>query len=123
MQEFYRKCFLAHESLTGQIEWAQAEAAQSRERVLTQMVMDGTQGEAKGSTLEEEALAKLFEVHSQLAEALKQHDDLERMARDEWEMKEVRERSRKETRLDRNVSHGSHKLKPSRSKLTDTCRI
>lgn len=101
-QEFYRKCFLAHESLTNQIDWAQAEASQSRE----QAIMDAS---AAGydpppmSTPEEQALGTLFEAHSQLAEALKQHDDLERLARDESELREVRERSKKETRMDRSV--------------------
>ena len=56
-----------------------------------------------GSTAEEEALGTLFETHGALAEALKQHDDLERLAVDEMEMREVRERSKKETRMNRNV--------------------
>lgn len=55
-------------------------------------------------TIEEKALAKLLEAHGLLSEALTQHDDLERMARDEMELKEVRERSKKDTRMDRNVS-------------------
>ena len=104
LQEFYRKCFLANESLTNQIEWAQAEAVQSRERVLIQARMEGSEDEARGSTFEEDALATLFEAHSQLGEVLKQHDDLERMARDENEMREVRERSKKETRMNWTVS-------------------
>ena len=104
IHEFYRKCFLAHESLSHQIEWAQAEAAQSRERVLIMARMEGSDDEARGSTLEEDALHSLFEAHSALGEALKQHDDLERMARDEKEMREVRERSKKETRMNRTVS-------------------
>lgn len=53
--------------------------------------------------MEEEALAKLFEAHGMLSDALKQHDDLERMARDEMELKEVRERSKRDQRMDRNV--------------------
>jgi hypothetical protein len=58
------------------------------------------------ATVEEQALATLFDAHGALAEALKQHDDLERMAADEKELREVRERSKKETRMDRNVSDG-----------------
>jgi len=54
--------------------------------------------------MEEGALAKLFESHAMLGEALKHHDDLERMARDEREMRAVREMSKKDTRMDRNVS-------------------
>lgn len=58
----------------------------------------------RSQTLEEEALGTLFEAHSNLAEAIRQHDELERMAQDEQELRQVRERSRKETRMDRNVS-------------------
>ena len=58
------------------------------------------------ATVEEQALATLFEAHGALAEALKQHDDLENLAADEKELREVRERSKKETRMDRNVSEG-----------------
>ena len=60
--------------------------------------------DSHGATMEEQALGQLFEAHAVLAESLKQHDDLERMAMDEREMREVRERSKKETRMDRNVS-------------------
>lgn len=101
-QEFYRKCFLAHESLTNQIDWAQAEANQSRERAMFEASMNGTD-EGSGLTTEEMALGELFETHSALAEALKQHDDMERMAVDEMEMREVRERSKKDTKMERNV--------------------
>lgn len=102
-QEFYRKCFLAHESLTNQIDWAQAEAYQSRERAIMDASAAGY-APAPVSTPEEQALGTLFEAHGQLAEALKQHDDMERLAVDDAEMREVRERSKKETRMDRNVS-------------------
>ena len=89
------------------MDWAQAEAARSRERVDGNALMNGVppeDGLGKGTTVEERALGALFEAHGQLAEGLKQHDDLERMAMDEREMREVRERSKKETRFDRNVS-------------------
>ncbi|ORY24881.1 hypothetical protein BCR39DRAFT_545694 [Naematelia encephala] len=97
IREFYEKCFHAHESLTNQMDWAQAEAAQSRERV----IMIPGSDEHLEPTIEERALSSLFEAHSQLAEALKQHDDMERMAMDEREMREVRERSKKDIRMDR----------------------
>lgn len=70
---------------------------------------------APGSTQEEQALGTLFEAHSQLAEALKQHDDLERLAVDDAEMREVRERSKKEIRMDRSVS-GSTSTSLTRSR-------
>jgi chorismate-pyruvate lyase len=109
MQEFYRKCFLAYESLTNQIDWAQVEAGQSRERiVMAQSMYQGDSDDSHEITPEERALATLFEAHSALGEALKQHDDMERMAVDDREMREVRERSKKETRMDRSVSLRRH---------------
>lgn len=105
MQEFYQKCFHAHESLTNQIEWAQAEAVQSRERVNMQNDPNNPSEEQYRPTFEEQALGSLFEAHGSLAEVLKQHDDLDNLAADEREMKEVRERSKKEMRMDRNVSY------------------
>ena len=53
------------------------------------------------NTPEEKALASLVEAHHMLAEALKQHDELERLAEDELEMRQVRERSKKDMRMDR----------------------
>ena len=107
INEFYRKCFLAHESLTNQIDWAQAEAAQSQERAAT-MEFEQT-GEVDPEhhevTMEERALAVLFEAHAMLADALRQHDELERLAGEEKVMREVRERSKKDTKMDRSVCH------------------
>jgi hypothetical protein len=96
---------MAHESLTNQMDWAQAEASRSRENANVQRVMTTDhEQDVRSQTFEEEALGSLFEAHSALAEAIRQHDELERMAQDELELKEVRERSRKDTRMDRNVS-------------------
>jgi len=98
VQEFYRKCVLAHESLTGQMDWAQAQATQSRERVIMTSSVEGSDSD-HGHTLEEQTLASLFEAHSALAESLMQYDDLEILAVDERELKEARERSRQETKM------------------------
>ncbi|KAL1408179.1 hypothetical protein Q8F55_004984 [Vanrija albida] len=98
IKEFYRKTFLAHESLTNQMDWAQAEAAKARREAES---VENPQEQQHHTTLEEVALAQLFEAHSVVADALKQYDDLERMAADEQEMRAVQERSKKETRLDR----------------------
>lgn len=94
IREFYTKCVLAHESLTNQMDWAQSEAARSR-RVANSV--DGPHH----STAEENALALLFEAHGILTDALKQHDDLEKMAADDREIRSVQERSKKDTRMDR----------------------
>ncbi|WVR04273.1 hypothetical protein IAU60_001273 [Kwoniella sp. DSM 27419] len=101
--EFYRKVFLAHESLTNQMDWAQAEAQRSHERH-GGLTLDGNPDadNTHGDTPEEQALANLFEAHSALAEALRQHDEMERIAAEDREMREVRERSKKDTRMDRN---------------------
>ena len=104
-QEFYRKCFMAHESLTNQMDWAQAEASRSRENINVQRLMTtDSEQDVRSQTMEEEALGSLFEAHSALAEGIRQHDELERMAQDEAELRQARERSRKDTRMDRNVS-------------------
>ncbi|KAK4683955.1 hypothetical protein P7C73_g6253, partial [Tremellales sp. Uapishka_1] len=94
IREFYRKCFLAHESLSNQMDWAQSEAARSQS--------SAAPDQRHGNTIEERALASLFESHGLLTEALQQHEDLERMATDERELREVSERSKKDTRMDRN---------------------
>lgn len=109
INEFYRKCFMAHESLTNQMDWAQAEASRSREAVNVHRLMTTDhEQDVNSQTMEEEALGTLFEAHSSLAEAIRQHDELERMAQDEQELRQVRERSRKETRMDRNVRCHRH---------------
>lgn len=97
---------MAHESLTNQMDWAQAEASRSRENINVQRLMTtDSEQDVRSQTMEEEALGSLFEAHSALAEGIRQHDELERMAQDEAELRQARDRSRKDTRMDRNVSH------------------
>jgi len=67
------------------MDWIQAEAARSVK--------------ADHPNLEEQALAATFEAHTALTEALKQHEDLRTMAEDERELRQVRERSKAETRM------------------------
>ena len=55
-------------------------------------------------TVEEELLAELLAANQENMEALRAHDEMEQMALAEREEREVQERSRKETRLDRTVS-------------------
>ncbi|OXG10852.1 hypothetical protein C361_06890 [Cryptococcus neoformans Tu259-1] len=104
IREFYGKVFHAHESLTNQMDWAQAEASRSRERHVN-LTLDGSVPNSMNAnsetTPEERALAALFEAHAMLADVMKQHDELERMAQNEKELWEVRERSKKETKMDR----------------------
>ncbi|WRT65209.1 uncharacterized protein IL334_002152 [Kwoniella shivajii] len=100
--EFYRKVFLAHESLTNQMDWAQAEASRSRESHAS-LTLDGNaiEDNSRHDTAEESALAMILDAHSALGEALKQHDDLSKLAGEEQQMREVRERSKKDTRMGR----------------------
>lgn len=93
------------------MDWAQAEAAKARREAESV-----ENNEQHLTTLEEVALAQLFEAHSVVADALKQYDDLEKMAADEQEMRAVQERSKKETRLDRRVSWGK-----TRSQVLTLC--
>jgi hypothetical protein len=86
------------------MDWAQSEAQRSRNRPRSDDSSHGDSDHTSDATSEELALGSLFEAHGTLTEALQQHEDLERMARDEKELKEASERSRKDTRMDRNVS-------------------
>ena len=90
--------------------WAQAEAARSHERTQHTGALSldvqptDEQDKAKSNTIEEEALAALFEAHAALADAIKQHDEMDRMAMEQREIREVSERSKKDTRMGRDVS-------------------
>lgn len=90
------------------MDWAQAEASRSRERHVN-LTLDGSVPNSTNAnsetTPEERALAALFEAHAMLADVMKQHDELERMAQNEKELWEVRERSKKETKMDRSVRY------------------
>lgn len=55
-------------------------------------------------TVEEQLLAALLQANQDLTEALREYDDVISLGASEREEREVRERSRKETRLDRTVS-------------------
>lgn len=54
-------------------------------------------------TVEEELLAALLHANTDLTEALREYDELISLGTAEREEREVKERSRKETRLDRTV--------------------
>lgn len=86
--------------------WASSEAERSR-RVADSVQPSAKNAEGFIATIEESALGLLFESHGALSEALKQYDDLEKMAMDEREIRAVQERSKKDTRMDRRVSHSS----------------
>jgi hypothetical protein len=67
----------------------------------------------QGDTIEESALGALFDAHHALSEAIKQHDELDRMAMEQREISEVRERSKKDTKMGRDVSCLPKRMIPS----------
>lgn len=106
-QEFHAKSVRAQMSLMDQMAWASSLADKSKSK-----------RERDEPTAEEQAFAGLLDANEQLSEALKLHEEMEKMARDEREMQAAEERSRKETRLDRSVS-----LVPNFNALTPHSRL
>ncbi|KAJ7074452.1 hypothetical protein C8F01DRAFT_1100537 [Mycena amicta] len=111
IMEFHRKCIDSQELIFSQISWASAGAERSRvakdqqERESkrknggnTLNVDDDSQGDvtAPASTREEDLLGELLAANEQLLEALKQYDDLKRVA----EEREVEVRSRDDIKMD-----------------------
>lgn len=77
--------------------WAQSEAERSRN------IANSIPRAEKGTlaTQEESALELLFKAHGALTEALKEYDDLAERCVEERQMREVQERSKTDTRMDR----------------------
>lgn len=117
-QEFYARCRASQELISAQIPWAFAGAERSRQdahrngeqrgpvrpsmesnRPRTDSQISRTTSEDGQLTQEEQLLAALLAANEDLMEALRQYDDLERVGME----REAEERSRKETRMDRNV--------------------
>ena len=108
LQEWYRKCRSSQDFIMAQIPWATAQADRSRDELL-QAYMASQPGVDPQhlqipTSKEEELLAALLGANEELVEAFRIYDDLERLGFAEQEEREVQERSRKETRLDRSVS-------------------
>lgn len=97
LQELQRKALKKQEQLTTQMGWAQSEAERSRR------VADSVPRSEQTSlaTQEESALEMLFKSHGALTESLKEYDDLSERCVEERQMREVQERSKKDTRMDR----------------------
>jgi hypothetical protein len=92
-----------------QIPWATAQADRSREE-LRRLYMDenGMESRPIPTSKEEELLAALLGANQDLLEAFRIYDDLEMLGVAELEQREVEERSRKETKLDRTVCSPCH---------------
>lgn len=88
-----------------QIPWATAQADRSREE-LRRLYLDenGLETRPIPTSKEEELLASLLGANQDLLEAFRIYDELELLGVAEKEEREVEERSRKETKLDRTVS-------------------
>lgn len=118
VQEFYARCRASQELIYGQIPWASAGAERSRlaagrgspqaqKRTRSGDTDDQrfpvTRSDSADShveaTQEELLLAALLKSNEELTDALRQYDDLERVGIE----RDAEERSKKETRIDRNV--------------------
>ena len=119
-QEFYARCRASQELIHAQIPWASANAERSRVAAGRGSPQDQIRVRSGGDpnhpqavrrsdsseqpiklTREEELLAALLASNEELTEALKLYEDLERVGIE----RETEERSKKETRIDRSVSH------------------
>lgn len=77
--------------------WAQSLAERSRR--IANSIPRAEQGTL--ATQEESALEMLFKAHGTLTESLKDYDDLSERCIEEHQVREVQERSKKDTRMDR----------------------
>ncbi|KAF8961590.1 hypothetical protein BDZ97DRAFT_1190000 [Flammula alnicola] len=110
IKEFYVKCRSSQELIFAQIPWASAGAEHSRaaqdndrhprKRTASNdlnLSVDDMPDPPVELTIEEQLLAALLAANAELMEALKQYEDLERVAME----RKAEDRSRKETRMDR----------------------
>ncbi|KAG9037628.1 hypothetical protein FRB95_004848 [Tulasnella sp. JGI-2019a] len=98
--EFRTSCLRSKEIIETQIPWATAGADRSR---LERGHKHRKENDSSpvSVTVEEELLAALLQANQDLTEALREYDDVVSIGAAEREEKEVKERSRKEIRLDR----------------------
>ena len=130
-QEFHTKCRASQELIVAQIPWASAGAERSRVAAATRKAAkDSGSDSANGKltkksgapaqaqaqngavapspsadlTKEEKLLAALLTANQELVDVFRIYEELEKLAFDEMEEREVAKRSKAETRLDRTVS-------------------
>ncbi|KAG8922707.1 hypothetical protein FRC02_011678 [Tulasnella sp. 418] len=108
-KEFYGKCKASEEIIVAQIPWASAGAEKSR-HLQQQSLGISTENEGANGvqihpalplTMEEELLAALLKANEELTDAFRIYDQLQMLAIAEREEREVQERSRSDTRMDR----------------------
>lgn len=96
-QDMQRKALKKLEALNSQMGWAQSEAERSRR--IANSVPRAEQGTL--ATAEESALEILLKAHGHLSDTLKEYDDLSERCIEDRQMREVQERSKTDTRMDR----------------------
>jgi len=104
IQEFHAKCLQNQNQLMDDIPWATEQAARARtyhqQQQQQQAVPPHTQEPALNGEVtsrEEQLLSLLLSANSELVDAFRQYEELERLARNERELRLVEERSRHET--------------------------
>ncbi|KAA1133294.1 hypothetical protein PGTUg99_020320 [Puccinia graminis f. sp. tritici] len=123
IQEFHTKCLQSQNQLMDDIPWATEQAEHARVYYEQQAAAAAAQGRAtqgpepprrvsrtnpytnegvangeRGASREEQLLSLLLSANSELVDAFRQYDELERLARAERELVEAKERSRTEVR-------------------------
>ncbi|KNZ53713.1 hypothetical protein VP01_315g8 [Puccinia sorghi] len=105
IQEFHAKCLQNQNQLMDDIPWATEQAARVRTyHQQTQQQQQAAPTHTQEPSLneevnsrEEQLLSLLLSANSELVDAFRQYDELERLARNERELRLVEERSRRET--------------------------
>ena len=100
------KCITSQERVASQIPWATSVAERSRDELENSTVASApktNQLPEPLATKEEELLATLLAANQALFESIRMHDELQHLAAAERVEREVEERSRIDTKLDRSV--------------------
>ncbi|KAG0147402.1 hypothetical protein CROQUDRAFT_42959 [Cronartium quercuum f. sp. fusiforme G11] len=105
IQEFHSKCLQNQNQLLDDIPWATAQAEQARLHASSTPTLPNTNpfaplvnGAVRDVCKEEELLATLLAAHSDLIDAFRQYDEMDRLARSERELREAEARSKVDTR-------------------------
>ncbi|PFH50012.1 hypothetical protein AMATHDRAFT_75881 [Amanita thiersii Skay4041] len=96
IKEFFAKCRSSQELIYAQIPWASAGAERSRQARSQALQTGQLADNDNGQTREEKLLASLLKANEDLISALRQHEDIERVALE----RRTEDLSRKMTRID-----------------------
>ncbi|KAH6911955.1 hypothetical protein BKA70DRAFT_1398023 [Coprinopsis sp. MPI-PUGE-AT-0042] len=98
IKEFHQKCESSQKLVFAQIEWATAQAEQSRVKRNAEREQRGEDGDDE--TIEEQLLGALLGANEELLYALRQHDDLLFLLRQDEDLFQIKKQSRKDIRMD-----------------------